>query len=131
MTDTDTTHHVERLHALGVRLAVDDFGTVTVAATSHLRPSEVKIDRAVRDLSEDESDRVLVKAIGIAHTLEISVVAEGVETTEQRDFLRRIGCNVLQGYLISRPQPAAAFERLVVNLADAESQSSEAITWAA
>jgi diguanylate cyclase (GGDEF)-like protein len=136
MTDTDTTHRiVERLHALGVRLAVDDFGTgySSLAYLKHLRPSKVKIDRSfVRDLSEDESDRVLVKAIvQLAHTLEISVVAEGVETTEQRDFLRRIGCNVLQGYLISRPQPAAAFERLVVNLADAESQSSEAITWAA
>jgi diguanylate cyclase (GGDEF)-like protein len=135
MTDTDTTHRiVERLHALGVRLAVDDFGTgySSLAYLKHLRPSKVKIDRSfVRDLSDDESDRVLVKAIvQLAHTLDISVVAEGVETTEQRDFLRQIGCNVLQGYLISRPQPAEAFERFVADLADAESEGIEAITWA-
>jgi len=135
MTDTDTTHRiVERLHALGVRLAVDDFGTgySSLAYLKHLRPSKVKIDRSfVRDLSDDDSDRVLVKAIvQLAHTLDISVVAEGVETTEQRDFLRQIGCNVLQGYLISRPQPAEAFERFVADLADAESEGIEAITWA-
>jgi diguanylate cyclase (GGDEF)-like protein len=134
MTDTDTTHRiVERLHALGVRLAVDDFGTgySSLAYLKHLRPSKVKIDRSfVRDLSEDESDRVLVKAIvQLAHALDISVVAEGVETTEQRDFLRQVGCNVLQGYLISRPQPAAAFERFVADLTDPESEGIEAITW--
>jgi predicted signal transduction protein with EAL and GGDEF domain len=136
MTDTDTTHRiVERLHALGVRLAVDDFGTgySSLAYLKHLRPSKVKIDRSfVRDLSDDESDRVLVKAIvQLAHTLDISVVAEGVETTEQRDYLRQIGCNVLQGYLISRPQPAERFERFVLDFGDAESEVIDATTWTA
>jgi diguanylate cyclase (GGDEF)-like protein len=134
MTDTDTTHRiVERLHGLGVRLAVDDFGTgySSLAYLKHLRPSKVKIDRSfVRDLSEDESDRVLVKAIvQLAHALDISVVAEGVETPEQRDFLRQVRCEVLQGYLISRPQPAAAFERLVDELGAAGAEDIEATTW--
>jgi diguanylate cyclase (GGDEF)-like protein len=121
MTDTDTTHRiVERLHTLGVRLAVDDFGTgySSLAYLKHLRPSKLKIDRSfVRDLIDDESDRVLVKAIvHLAHALDIQVVAEGVETAEQRDFLRLIGCNVLQGFLISRAQPAEKFERFVAEL---------------
>jgi len=116
MTDTQTTQRiVERLHGLGLPLAVDDFGTgySSLAYLKHLRPSKIKIDRSfVTDLPGDEDDRVLVQAIvQLAQALGIRVVAEGVETEAQRSYLHRIGCGILQGYLISRPQPADAFER--------------------
>jgi diguanylate cyclase (GGDEF)-like protein len=125
MTDTDTTQRiVERLHGLGLRLVVDDFGTgySSLSYLKHLRPSKIKIDRSfVRDLTSDEEDRVLVRAIvQLARTLGIAVVAEGVETEAQREFLCGIGCNVLQGYLISRPQPAADFAGFVRSSAAAD-----------
>ena len=126
MTDTDTTQRiVERLHGLGLRLVVDDFGTgySSLSYLKHLRPSKIKIDRSfVRDLPVDDDDRVLVRAIvQLARTLGIVVVAEGVETEAQREFLCGIGCNVLQGFLISRPQPAADFARFVRGSAPAHS----------
>jgi diguanylate cyclase (GGDEF)-like protein len=116
MTDTQTTQRiVERLHGLGLPLAVDDFGTgySSLAYLKHLRPSKIKIDRSfISDLPGDEDDRVLVQAIvQLALALGIRVVAEGVETEAQRSYLHRIGCGTLQGYLISRPQPADGFER--------------------
>ena len=114
MTDTQTTQRiVERWHGLGLPLAVDDFGTgySSLAYLKRLRPSKIKIDRSfVTDLPGDEDDRVLVQAI-VQLALGIRVVAEGVETEAQRDYLHRIGCGTLQGYLISRPQPANGFER--------------------
>ena len=116
MTDTQTTQRiVERLHGLGLPLAVDDFGTgySSLAYLKHLRPSKIKIDRSfVTDLPGDDDDRVLVQAIvQLAQALGIRVVAEGVETEAQRSYLHRIGCGTLQGYLISRPQPTEGFER--------------------
>ena len=121
MNDTDTTRLiVERLHALGLPLAVDDFGTgySSLAYLKHLRPSKIKIDRSfVRDLPGDDDDRVLVQAIvQLATALGIRVVAEGVETAAQRDFLQRIGCGLLQGYFIGRPTPTAAFEPFALSL---------------
>jgi diguanylate cyclase (GGDEF)-like protein len=116
MTDTDTTRQiVGRLHALGLPLAVDDFGTgySSLAYLKHLRPSKIKIDRSfVRGLPGGEDDRVLVQAIvQLVNALGLRVVAEGVETEPQRELLQRIGCGVLQGFLIGRPVPAEAFER--------------------
>lgn len=114
MTDTDTTQRiVQRLHDLGLPLAVDDFGTgySSLSYLKRLRPKKIKIDRSfVRDLPHDDDDRVLVQAIvQLAKAMGICVVAEGVETEDQRALLHRIGCDTLQGYLISRPQPAAGF----------------------
>lgn len=127
MTDTQTTQRiVERLHGLGLPLAVDDFGTgySSLAYLKHLRPSKIKIDRSfITDLPGDEDDRVLVQAIvQLARALGIRVVAEGVETEAQREFLHRIGCGTLQGYLISRPQPAEGFERFVRHNAEVVNQ---------
>ncbi len=114
MTDTDSTRRiVERLQALGLRMAVDDFGTgySSLAYLKRLRPSRIKIDRAfVRDLPDDADDRVLVPAIvQLAHSLGISVVAEGVETEAQQLFLQRCGCDLLQGFRISQALPAEAY----------------------
>jgi len=118
MTDTDTSQViVDRLHALGLPLAVDDFGTgySSLAYLKRLHPSKIKIDRSfVRDLPDDSDDRVLVQAIvQLAAAMGIQVIAEGVETQAQRSFLHGIGCGLLQGYLISRPQEADGFERFV------------------
>ncbi len=118
MTDTDTSQViVDRLHALGLPLALDDFGTgySSLAYLKRLHPSKIKIDRSfVRDLPDDSDDRVLVQAIvQLAAAMGIQVIAEGVETQAQRSFLHGIGCGLLQGYLISRPQEADGFERFV------------------
>jgi diguanylate cyclase (GGDEF)-like protein len=133
MTDTDTTRLiVERLHDLGLPLAVDDFGTgySSLAYLKHLRPSKIKIDRSfVRDLPGDDDDRVLVQAIvQLATALGIRVVAEGVETAAQRDFLRDIGCGVLQGYFIGRPTPAATFEAFAAASHEERADRAPALT---
>ena len=133
MTDTDTTRLiVERLHDLGLPLAVDDFGTgySSLAYLKHLRPSKIKIDRSfVRDLPGDDDDRVLVQAIvQLATALGIRVVAEGVETAAQRDFLQGIGCGLLQGYFIGRPTPAPAFEAFAAASHEARADRPLALT---
>ncbi len=97
------------LQAIGVRIALDDFGTGQ-SSLSHLRTfpfDTVKIDRAfIRDVIDNDQDATLVRAIiGLAHTLGMNVVAEGVETAEQHSFLRKEGCDLLQGYLFGRPSP--------------------------
>jgi diguanylate cyclase (GGDEF)-like protein len=97
------------LQAIGVGISLDDFGTGQ-SSLSHLRAfpfDTVKIDRSfVRDVSDDPQDAALVRAIiGMAHTLDMRVVAEGVETPAQHEFLRREGCDLLQGYLFGRPAP--------------------------
>ena len=95
----------------GFKVALDDFGT-GFASLSHLKqfPVDViKIDRSfVRDLQVDEQDGVIVHAlIGLASALRLEVVAEGIETTAQRDFLSALGCPTGQGYLFGRPGPAS------------------------
>ena len=105
---------VAGLQSLGLRLAIDDFGTgySSLAYLKRLRPHTIKIDRSfLVDLPDDEDDRVVVLAIlGLAQALGIEVVAEGVETAGQSDFLRAAGCDVLQGYLIGRPCEPGAIE---------------------
>ncbi len=118
MTDTDNTQRIiGRLQDLGLAMSVDDFGTgySSLAYLKRLRPSKIKIDRSfVRDLPGDADDRVLVPAIvQLAHSIGITVVGEGVETEAQRQFLQACGCDILQGYLLSRPQTADGFERFV------------------
>ncbi len=111
MSDTEAAQAtVASLRELGVTLAIDDFGTgySSLSYIKRLRPDKLKIDRSfVRDLPADADDRALTEAIvSIAQALSISLVAEGVESVEQRDYLLRLGCSLQQGYLLGRPQPA-------------------------
>ena len=104
------------LRELGVKLSIDDFGT-GYSSLSHLHRLPVhtiKIDQSfVRAMDAPVSTRPLVEAIvAAAHSLKCNVIAEGVETESQRRDLARMGCDRMQGYLFSRPQPAAeVFER--------------------
>jgi diguanylate cyclase (GGDEF)-like protein len=109
----ETKSSAATLHALrdlGCRLVIDDFGTgySSLAYLQRLPVDEVKIDRSfVRDVAVDPGAGVLVRAIAsLAGELGLDVVAEGVETVEQLDFVRGIGCNLLQGYLLGRPADA-------------------------
>ena len=112
MEDTpETLDWVEGVRALGVSLAVDDFGT-GYSSLSYLKRfpmRTLKIDREfVTELPGNPNDASLVHAImAMAESLDLEVVAEGVETLEQFDFLRAAGCDIVQGNYFSRPMPAA------------------------
>ncbi|MFZ1828226.1 MAG: EAL domain-containing protein [Candidatus Competibacteraceae bacterium] len=101
------------LKALGIHLSIDDFGTgySSLAYLSRLPVDELKIDKSfLRGVPDDSRNTALVEAIlAVARHLSLSVVAEGVETVEQADFLRARHCDCYQGYLYGRPEPAEAF----------------------
>ncbi len=107
------------LKALGVSLAMDDFGTgnSSLATLRKLPLDTLRIDREFIDgLKGSEDEGRIVKAIiELAHTLGLKVVAEGVETARQLTLLREMGCEVAQGYHISRPLPADAAGRLITS----------------
>jgi len=101
----------------GVGIAIDDFGT-GYSSLSYLRSlpvDKLKIDRSfVKEISSDPYEQAIIKAIlSVAHSRELVVVAEGVETVEQFDFLRDNRCDQMQGYYVSRPVGADLFTRLL------------------
>jgi len=109
----ETLHMLEALKATGVGLAIDDFGT-GYSSLAYLRrfPVDVlKIDHAfTRDMTRNADDASIVSGIiALAHNLRLKVVAEGVETEEQRSFLAELKCDFIQGYLLSEPIPADLF----------------------
>jgi len=99
---------LEELHSLGVVLAIDDFGTGNSSLTALQRfPFQIlKVDQSfVSGIGVRPGDETIVAAtIGLAHGLGLTVVAEGVETEAQREFLVQHGCDELQGYLLGRPE---------------------------
>ena len=113
MEDTTVTRQAfERLRRAGLHVSIDDFGTghSSLASLRRLPAAELKIDRAfVTDLGSSEQARSIVRAIvQMAHSLQMRVVAEGVETEAQRDELVTLGCDELQGYLFAKPMSPLA-----------------------
>jgi diguanylate cyclase (GGDEF)-like protein len=120
---------LEQLSAMGVLVSVDDFGT-GYSSMSYLRRfpiDKLKIDRVfIDEIVSRQEDASIVRAIvSLAHSLRLKVVAEGVETPAQLDFLKTAGCDEYQGYHFSRPLPAAEFEHLIRESHSADEFSEE------
>jgi EAL domain-containing protein (putative c-di-GMP-specific phosphodiesterase class I) len=114
-----TTQILKAISARGVRIAIDDFGA-QYSSLNYLRSLPIdtlKIDRAfVMEIREQSDDSPIIKAIvAIATGLGMNVVAEGVETAVQAEFLKNLGCSQMQGYLYGHPQPLAALEQRLMH----------------
>jgi EAL domain-containing protein (putative c-di-GMP-specific phosphodiesterase class I) len=118
LTESVMVQHVEDaiakmsvLQAQGIKFSLDDFGTgySSLSYLKRLPLQQLKIDQSfVRDIHNDPNDAAIVKTIlALAHSMELSVVAEGVETLEQEEFLIAAGCRYMQGYLYGRPVPVS------------------------
>jgi EAL domain-containing protein (putative c-di-GMP-specific phosphodiesterase class I) len=124
---SDADQAVELLHsmkALGVNLSIDDFGTgySSLSYLSRFPIDVLKIDRSfVNDVTRNAGDAAIVASIiALAHNLKLAVIAEGVETIGQLDYLKRHGCDEMQGYYFSRPLAPEAFEKLLREHINAE-----------
>jgi len=118
MRDTDAIRNTfDNIRRLGVSVAIDDFGTgySSLAYLRRFHVSRLKIDRSfVRDISiDEESSAIAVAIVRMAHSLRLEVIAEGVETAAQLDFLAEVGCDEVQGYLMSRPVTPLEVEAVV------------------
>lgn len=117
-----TIETMNALRDIGVRFSMDDFGTghSSLSYLKRLPLSQLKIDQSfIRDLTVDSDDATIVKTIiAMSNTLKLEVIAEGVETIEQREFLKENQCYIYQGYLFSRPLPIDGFENLVKTAQD-------------
>lgn len=113
----ETIKTLQGLKALGVKLSIDDFGTgySSLSYLKHLDVDKLKIDQTfVRDMLLGEDGASIVRAvIQLGHALQLTVIAEGVETEEQRSFLEISGCDEAQGYWFSRPVPADQFSAIL------------------
>ena len=103
------------LRELGISFSMDDFGTgySSLSYLQRLPLSQLKIDKSfVRDLAIDNNDAVIIRTIlALGNSLGINVIAEGVETELQRDYLASVGCQFFQGYLFGKPEPLSVFEQ--------------------
>ena len=131
ITESMVMHNVERtvrvleaIKSLGITLAIDDFGTgySSMSLVKKFSIDALKIDRSfVREIMNDSEDKVIADAIiALGRALNLTVVAEGVETAEQEAFLRAHKCDEIQGYLISKPVPADEFAAFLANHAVAQ-----------
>jgi diguanylate cyclase (GGDEF)-like protein len=119
LMQSDETHlaNLQRLEELGVKIAVDDFGT-GYSSLSYLKRFPIDILKIggsfVQDITTDPDDAAITRAIiTMGHSLNLQVIAEGVETREQLAFLRENGCDAIQGYYFSRPVPAEELTRML------------------
>lgn len=120
MSDSeDSAQVLDNMKRYGIRLSVDDFGTgySSLAYPKRFPLDSLKIDRAfIRHITTDSGDATIAKAIiSLAHNLKLSVLAEGVETQAQLDFLRENACDEMQGYLFARPMPVADGARAMID----------------
>jgi EAL domain-containing protein (putative c-di-GMP-specific phosphodiesterase class I) len=119
MRDADKVIEMLReLDAQGVKMALDDFGT-GYSSLSYLKRfpiDKLKVDQSfVRGVPDDNDDISIIRAIiALGKSLGLRIIAEGVETREQLEFLRREGCEEIQGYLFSRPVPAEDFHSMLM-----------------
>lgn len=117
----DSIDELRSLHAQGMRLSLDDFGT-GYSSLSYLQrlPIDVlKIDRSfITPLGGEQANAIVRAIIAMAHSLNLSVVAEGVETEQQLSILRMLGCDIAQGYLYSKPVPTETFMNLLLSQSD-------------
>jgi EAL domain-containing protein (putative c-di-GMP-specific phosphodiesterase class I) len=116
MTDPELTLEViERLNKMGYQLSIDDYGTgySSLAYLKKMPLTELKIDRSfVQDILSSENDDVIVKStINLAHNLGFHVTAEGVETIEIMNKLKTYGCDIAQGYYLSKPMSVINFNQ--------------------
>jgi EAL domain-containing protein (putative c-di-GMP-specific phosphodiesterase class I) len=113
----DTIIKMHELKKIGVHFSMDDFGTgfSSLSYLTKLPLNQLKIDQSfVRNIGVKPTDAVIVQTIiGMAHNLGMDVIAEGVETEEQRAFLEQHGCPAIQGYLFGKPVPIKQFERML------------------
>jgi EAL domain-containing protein (putative c-di-GMP-specific phosphodiesterase class I) len=109
---------MNELRSQGIGLSLDDFGTgySSLSRLTQLPINELKIDRSfMRDLEANSATRAIVTAVvRVGQSLNLAVVAEGVETTEQGLFLTELGCDAVQGFLFARPMPSAGFGRWLI-----------------
>ncbi len=122
--DHASMHVLQMVGRLGIRLAIDDFGTgySSLSYLKRLPVNTIKIDRAfISDLTSNEESAAIVRAvIGLAHNINLAVVSEGVETEEQLEILRHMGCDTYQGFLREKPMPQREFEKRFLGLSGAE-----------
>jgi len=126
--DVDVT--IQKMHALrefGINWSLDDFGTgySSLQYLKHLPFDQLKIDQSfVRDLLTNESDKAIVETlVSLSKNLQMVLIAEGVETKEQLDYLFNKGCTKYQGYLFSRPLPIEGFEHFLATFPDSSASS--------
>ncbi len=114
-----TAEQLGKLAEMGMHILIDDFGTgySSLNYLKRLPIGRLKIDRTfIEDIRTDPDDRAIINAVtAMAHNLRMKVIAEGVETEDQLEFLRGAGCDEIQGYLVSKPLPAEEFSKLIAS----------------